>query len=280
MNTNLGFYKMTGSGNDFVFLDGRSTALEEWPAERIRAVCDRRSGVGADGVVILSPEGPDRARMVYFNADGSRAAMCGNAALCSTRLALRLGLAGPSGMRLETDSGAMETRCVGPGWAAELRLPDFEAPVAVEWPMRVAGEERMARTTVGVPHLVVLVKDVSRVDVQGRGSALRRDDVFAPEGVNVNFVGPEKGAEPGWRMRTYERGVEAETLACGTGTVAVAAALAGWGLDRLPVRIASWGGNLFSVAGTVDGGLVREPWLCGEGRLVFTGCFEDLGRSG
>jgi diaminopimelate epimerase len=265
------FYKMTGSGNDFVFVDGREAATEQWTAEAIRSLCDRRTGVGGDGLVTLTPEGHDAARMVYFNADGSRAGMCGNAALCSTRLAVRLGMAPENGMELRTDTGVLKTRCVGPGWSAELRLPDFQLPEATGLALQ-SGEGAMVRCSVGVPHLVVLVDEVSRVDVETRGKALRQDAAFAPAGINVNFVGRSPtDPEASWRLRTYERGVEAETLACGTGTVGAAFALAQAGLDRLPIRIRSWGGNVFSVAGRVDDGWAREPWLCGEGRLVFEG---------
>lgn len=267
------FFKMTGSGNDFVFLDGRTSSISEWSAADIAAVCDRRTGVGADGLVILSPEGPDAVRMIYCNADGSRAGMCGNAALCSTRLATRLGLAPGSGMRLHTDTGVLQTRCVGPGWAAELLLPDFGLPEPVDLPLR-PGERWMARGSVGVPHLVVLVEDIEAVDVARRGKELRHAKLFAPEGVNANFVGPvTSGGDAAWRLRTFERGVEEETLACGTGTVAAAFALAGRGLVSLPVRIASWGGNVFSVAGRIEGARALEPWLCGEGRLVFEGSY-------
>ncbi len=265
------FFKLTGSGNDFVFLDGRSTTIEDWPPERIRAICDRRTGIGGDGLVIVTPEGPDSVRMIYCNADGSRAGMCGNAALCSTRLAGRLGLAPPTGMQLHTDTGVLQTRCVGPGWSAELRLPDFPVPQPVGLGLE-PGERWMVHCTVGVPHLVVLVDDLSRVDVEGRGRALRYDPTFAPGGLNVNFVGRlEDDPEAAWRLRTYERGVEAETLACGTGTVGAAFALVEAGLERLPTRIRSWGGNVFSVAGRVEAGRACEPWLCGEGKLVFEG---------
>ena len=273
--TALRFFKMSGSGNDFVFLDGRSAPAEAWSTESIRTLCDRRSGVGGDGLVVLTGEGNAGARMVYFNSDGSRAGMCGNAALCSTRLAARLGLAPEAGMELHTDTGVLKTRCVGPGWAAELRLPDFALPEEVRLP-RLPSELWMDRCNVGVPHLIVGVEDVAAVDVSGRGGALRRDPAFAPEGLNVNFVGPALGTgeDAEWRLRTFERGVEAETLACGTGTVGAAVALAARGLARLPVRIASWGGNIFSVAATIEGGEAREPWLCGEGRLVFEGVVE------
>ncbi len=267
----LHFYKMTGSGNDFVFLDGRVSPVTDWSAEAIASVCDRRTGVGGDGLVIATPEGADGVRMVYFNADGSRAGMCGNAALCTTRLAARLGIAPEAGMLLHSDTGVLRTRCVGPGWGAELLLPNFGLPTPVGLELK-SGERWMVSCTVGVPHLVVLVDDLAGVDVLGRGLELRSDPAFAPGGLNVNFVGRDpRSAEARWGLRTYERGVENETLACGTGTVGAAFALATHGLDGLPVRIASWGGNIYSVAGQVGAGNAEEPWLCGEGRLVFEG---------
>jgi len=270
------FYKMTGSGNDFVFLDGRSAPADAWSTASIRTLCDRRTGVGGDGLVVLSPEGEAGARMVYFNADGSRAGMCGNAALCSTRLAARLGIAPAEGMELHTDTGILKTRCVGPGWGAELLLPDFSIPEEQSLPLE-RGELWIVRCTVGVPHVVVLVEDVAGVDVERRGRALRRDPAFFPDGVNVNFLSRRRSPDGAleWRLRTYERGVEGETLACGTGTVGAAAALAARDLTELPVRIASWGGNVFSVAGSIEGSSVLGPWLCGEGRLVFEGDVES-----
>jgi diaminopimelate epimerase len=271
----LRFYKMTGSGNDFVFLDGREHRLEDWPAARIAALCDRRNGVGADGLVVITPEG-NGARMVYCNADGSRVGMCGNAALCSTRLAVRLGIVPSPEIELHTDSGLVRARCVGPGWAAELLLPDFQLPALVPLPLE-AGEAWMELCSVGVPHLVIYTEDLGGVDVVQRGRALRYDPTF-PAGLNVNFIGKAvSGTDPAWQLRTYERGVEAETLACGTGTTAAAFALAQRGLDQLPIRIRSWGGNVFSVAGRIEPGSsgspgwAREPWLCGEGKLVFEG---------
>jgi diaminopimelate epimerase len=272
--TGMHFYKMTGFGNDFVFVDGRTYPVESWSVEAIRAACDRRRGVGGDGVVVLTPEGEDTARMVYFNADGSRVGMCGNAALCSTRLAARLGMAPASGMRLLTDTGVLSTRCVGPGWAAELLLPDFGLPEDTGLPLE-PGERWMVRCRVGVPHLIILVDQVRSVDVAARGSALRQHQAFAPEGLNVNFVSAVSGqGDHAWRLRTYVRGVEAETLACGTGTVGAAFALAARNLANLPLRIASWGGNVFTVAGRIEGGLAVAPWLCGEGRLVFEGTLQ------
>ncbi|HEV2290980.1 MAG TPA: diaminopimelate epimerase [Gemmatimonadales bacterium] len=267
------FYKMTGSGNDFVMLDGRNTDLAAWPAERIRAVCDRRHGVGADGFVLLAPEGPAAVRMHFFNCDGSRAPMCGNASLCSTRLSFHLGLA-PAEMVLVTDSGQLPSRTLtGPGERAEIHLGDFAAPKRVAEVALAPGEESVwFANSGGPPHVMVLSADVEAVDVPARGRELRYHSAFAPGGANVNFVSPptaRTGAR--WPMRTYERGVEAETLACGTGAVGCAAVLAGLGRLTPPVELLSRGGYPLSVRLQLKAGTVTDPWLAGEGRLVFRG---------
>lgn len=269
------FYKMTGSGNDFVMLDGRSSSVSEWPGARIREVCERRSGVGADGFAVLEPHGPDAVRMHFFNADGGRAAMCGNAALCSTRLSARLGLAGESGMRLVTDAGTLQTRCIGPGDMAEINLADFALPGPVAAIEPVAGELDIRVATVGVPHLVIRVRDIEAVDVPGRGRALRSHPALGPEGANANFVAAPRSPAGPWLIRTFERGVEGETLACGTGTVAAAIAVAAAGDADLPVSFLSRGGAPLAVSAAIAGGTATRVWLAGQGRLVFTGSLAD-----
>lgn len=269
-------YKMTGSGNDFVMLDGRYTEPERWPATRVAAICDRRSGVGADGLVILTPDAPGRVRMTYWNSDGSRAAMCGNAALCSTRLAVYLELAAPGELCLLTDAGVVPARSNGAGDGAEIQLPDAEIPVPVAGLEPGPGERWLALGTVGVPHLVVRVDDIEASDVLRRGRALRYDQAVGPAGANVNFVAPgTSGGEP-WRIRTYERGVEGETLACGTGTVAAAIALAARGEARLPVRFRSRGGPELLVRAELNGPRAHDIWLGGQGRLLFRGVWEGI----
>lgn len=265
------FYKMTGSGNDFVMLDGRESPVAAWPVERIREVSDRRLGVGCDGVVIL-----ERAelgvRMHYFNSDGSRAAMCGNAALCATRLAARLGLADPAGMTIVADAGCYQSRCLPAPHRAELELGAVEAPAAVPGLSPAAPGERWIRLArVGVPHLLVRVDDVGVVDVVGRGRVLRFDPALGAEGANVNFVSAPAAPGGPWRIRTYERGVEGETLACGTGTVAAGLALAGVEGIEVPVPFQSWAGASLGVAVTAGENGSRSAWLAGEGRLVFVG---------
>lgn len=271
-------YKMTGSGNDFVLLDGRATTPEEWPAPRVVQLCDRRTGVGADGLVILTPDQPGAVRMVFWNSDGSRAAMCGNAALCSTRLSVFLELTGPGELRLLTDAGVVEARCTDRGDQAEIRLPDFELADGVSSTVcgleLGPGERWMAFATVGVPHLVIRVDDIEAVDLLGRGRSLRSDRRLGAAGANVNFVGAPAAAGSPWLIRTYERGVEGETLACGTGTVAAGVALAAKGEAALPVRFRSRGGEELLVLAALAGRRASDVWLGGQGKLVFRAVWE------
>ncbi|HXI19429.1 MAG TPA: diaminopimelate epimerase [Gemmatimonadales bacterium] len=269
------FYKMSGSGNDFVVFDGRHQRPADWPPEEIAAVCDRRQGVGADGLVILTPAGPGRVRMDYWNCDGSPADMCGNAALCSTRLAVHLGLVPGPELVLETAAGAFLARCrPGPGEEAELNLPDFAVPETPPGLEAGPAESNPRVAVVGVPHLVLEVTDLERSDLMARGRTLRRDPALGPAGANVNFVAPANGPDSDWCLRTYERGVEAETLACGTGAVASAVALAVSGRATLPVRIRTRSGRPLHITATVSDGYARNVWLAGEGRLVFRGVLQ------
>ncbi len=263
---------MTGSGNDFVMVDGRSSRPDDWTAAEIRAVCARGTGVGADGLVLLFPgSGPGAVRMIYFNSDGSRAAMCGNAALCSTRLAAHLGLVSAPNVRLETDAGTYESRLAAESGRAELHLDAVETPTDVPGLAITDGERRAGLGVVGVPHLVVLVDDVDALDLESRGRALRFDPALGPEGANVNFIS-QGGSPAEWRMRTYERGVEAETLACGTGAVAAACAIEGWSLGKLPVAVWTRSGRKLEVkARRLRGGGYADVWLSGEVQFVFRG---------
>jgi diaminopimelate epimerase len=269
-------YKMTGSGNDFVMLDGRFTGPGRWPASRIVALCNRRTGVGADGLVILTPETAESVRMTFWNSDGSRAAMCGNAALCSARLAVYLELVPAGELCLLTDAGVVHARSDEAGDLAEIRLPDFEVPAEVPGLQVCPGERWIDHAVVGVPHLIVRVEHIERVDLTGRGRRLRSAPELGEAGANVNFVAP--GSTPGtpWLIRTFERGVEGETLACGTGTVASAVALAARGEASLPFRFRTRGGPELTVRAEVTGDRVREVWLGGQGKLLFRGVWEGV----
>lgn len=264
------FYKMTGSGNDFVMFDGREVPADRITTQDIVELCDRRHGIGADGLVVLTPAGDGRVRMDFWNCDGSRADMCGNAALCSTRLATRLGMVPGEGMRLVTRAGTFPTR-VRPGETeSELNLPDFTLPPQATGAQLRPGESCGFLATVGVPHLVLEVDDFEAPDLMDRGRVLRSDPALGLAGANVNFVAHPSPGHP-VPMRTYERGVEGETLACGTGAVAAAVLLAHTSRAQLPVQILTRGGKVLHIGATLSDGRATDVWLSGEGRLVFTG---------
>jgi diaminopimelate epimerase len=258
------FWKMSGSGNDFVFLDGRTAGVTELETpEAIGRICSRTAGVGADGVVVIEPHATEQFSIRYFNRDGSRGELCGNASLCSSRLAVQLGFAKPDGFRFSTDVGPISGRVIGSEAEIDLQPPTGIRPDAAI--SLNAGERRIGFADTGVPHLVVLVDDAESVDLMARGAELRRHASLAA-GANVNFVAPIRNQ---WRMRTYERGVEAETLACGTGSVASAVLLEVWGLAKSPVELRTTSGMLLTVStGRATSG---RPSLRGEGRLDFSG---------
>ncbi len=258
---------MSGSGNDFLFFDARIDPPGEFSTpEVIDQICARATGVGADGVVFIQNDAAEAFRIRYFNRDGSLAELCGNASLCSARLATELGIGNPSGFRFATDAGVISARFVAEEPEIDLQpvrglRPDAGLRLA-------AGERRMGFADTGVPHLVVLVDDIEAVDVPGRGRELRFDPSLA-DGANVNFV-TESGPDL-WRMRTYERGVEGETLACGTGTVAVGVLLKAWGLSGDRTRLRSQSGRILTATVKADSSLEIRPSLQGEARIVFTG---------
>lgn len=263
------FYKMTGSGNDFVVFDARKDPPGPLAsAQAIQKICARGTGVGADGVVFIEPPTDADAdfRMRYLNSDGSPAEMCGNASLCVTSLACDLGAARASGMRFETDSGPVTARMAN-------GLPEVDlAPVTdvhdtVDIPLE-PGELRIGFARVGNPHLVVLCEELHSLDLTRRGRALRLHKVVQPGGANANFVAPD--SRGGFLIRTYERGVEGETLACGTGSIAAIILLAIWQQSGLETTLTTRSGL------TITGRLRREgqvwhPTIRGQGRLVFTG---------
>ena len=265
------FYKMSGSGNDFIMVD----AMQEAPgrladAATVQALCARGTGVGADGIVFLEPSDAADFRMVYLNSDGSRADLCGNASLCSSRLAADLGIVSTTEFEIQTDAGILSARLRD--GAPEVDLQPV-SDVRPNLPFRLAeGEQWIGFALVGVPHLSVLCDDVNAVDVPGRGRPLRFEPSLA-KGANVNFLSLDDTG--GWRIRTYERGVERETLACGTGAVASAILLVDSGLGMSPVRLHTRSGRTLTVRlRRAESGWL--PSLSGEARIVFEGRFGEL----
>jgi diaminopimelate epimerase len=268
------FFKLSGSGNDFVFIDTRSEPagkLEEPSA--VQAVCARGTGVGADGVVFLSDAKNATIAIRYLNSDGSLAVLCGNATLCAARMAVELGLAlVDREFSIETGSGTVTARVRNGVPEIDLQpvtelLECFEAEPS-------ADERRIGFARVGVPHLVVLCRDVEAARVLERGRTLRHDPRLQ-DGANVNFVARSGN---GWRIRTYERGVESETLACGTGAVATGLLLSAWGESKIggeSIELFTRSGRTLAVRHRIEGDRLY-PSLSGEARIVFVGQLGEL----
>lgn len=251
------FWKMSGAGNDFVLLEGLPKGRTG--AALARKLCDRRFGVGADGLLILSRRGA-AIRLDYWNADGS-AAFCGNGSRCAAVWAAARGWAKGRAFELATNRGPLAARLTGKG-RAEVSMP---APrnLRLGRNLAVAGRVVHAHSVdTGVPHAVIFVPDAAKVDVEATGRLIRRHKAFGRAGANVNFV---QMREQDLIVRTYERGVEAETLACGTGVVASAFVARVLGFGRAPVKVVVRGGAQLCVS--FDEG----PRLEGPGEIVFTG---------
>ncbi len=266
------FWKMSGSGNDFVFIDGvgypgvRDAALDP---DFVRSVTALHTGVGADGVAVFLPADDADFQLTYFNRDGSLGELCGNASLCAVRLSTTLGLARQSGLRFVTDAGVIQGR-IRDG-RPEVDLQPVRALTADAGIERGPDEDAMGFANTGVPHLVIRTPKLEEVPLASRGPELRYHASLAA-GANVNWVARDAS---GWAMRTYERGVEAETLACGTGAVACAALLRTWGESGPETALRTRSGQVLSVRFRDEAGL-WWPTLAGEGRIVFEGELREL----
>jgi diaminopimelate epimerase len=265
----LAFTKMHGAGNDFVMLDNRSGRLR-LTTEQIAALCHRRFGVGADGILLLEkpvdPAAQD-ARMVYFNADGSRAEMCGNGARCFTAFALAHGVGTPQRVRFLTDAGLVTATVSGERITVQLTAPH---ELRLNQSVRVkAGSVLVHHINTGVPHVVRFVDDVTKIDIKPEGFELRFHTAFKPKGANANFaqVQPDGLVV----IRTYERGVEDETLACGTGVTATGILAHLVHGVKLPVRLRVAGGDVLEVNFSRDGESIRDVTLTGPATVVFAG---------
>ena len=263
----LPFCKMNGAGNDFIVIDHRIPLIpKERMAEFARLVCRRQFSVGADGLFLIEPSDIADFKWRFFNADGSEAEMCGNGARCVARFAFMHGIAAAQ-MRFATLAGIIEAT------VADTEVTITMTPAhsfRFDLPVEVAGQPFVVHSVdTGVPHLVIFVDQLDAVDVVGLGRLLRHHALFAPAGTNVNFV---ERLEQGFRIRTYERGVEDETMACGTGVVAGALIAAAKGLADSPVEMVTSGGVALTVqfdAGKRDGDTL--VFLKGPAHLMYRG---------
>ncbi|HXG59552.1 MAG TPA: diaminopimelate epimerase [Thermoanaerobaculia bacterium] len=262
----LRFAKMAGGGNDFVVIDNRSGEVRD-PSGLTRRICTRRLSVGADGLILVEPSEKATFRMRYYNADGSLADFCANGTRCAARFAALHGIAPPA-MTIETGAGEVPAEVAGDG-RVTLKVPE-PANFRADRPLTVDGTTiRGSSILVGVPHYVVFAGDDlwSRDDIVRTGRAIRHHRELQPEGANVDFVAVKDMHSI--EVRTYERGVEDETLSCGSGVVASVAVSALAGRVAPPVSVLTRSGIAFDVSFALVDGEVREVRLSGDARLVY-----------
>jgi diaminopimelate epimerase len=266
----IDFTKMHGAGNDFVVINNLDGSLS-LTTEQIAFLCDRRFGVGADGLLLLEQDRSEDldAVMVYYNADGSRAEMCGNGARCfiSFALANKLGLNGR--LKFRTDAGNMEGIAEHGNFTVQM-TPALDTKLNQAISLK-AGEAVVHYSDTGVPHVVKIVDDVQAVDIKAEGSELRFHEAFQPRGANVNFA---QIKDDHINVRTYERGVEDETLACGTGVTAVAIlSHLVKGVEK-PVSLIVASGDTLKVNFRVEGDTIDQVNLTGPAKVVYEGSIE------
>jgi diaminopimelate epimerase len=253
------FSKLNGSGNDFLLVDNRNGAMKriDLPAFAGK-VCDRFRSIGADGMIFLERSRGADFRWNFFNADGSVAEMCGNGARCAARYAFERRIAGRS-MVFETLAGLIHANVSGR--RVKIRMP---APggLAIDRTLTLHGRKlRYSFLDTGVPHVVLFVPGIEKVDLIGVGRGIRKHRAFAPRGTNVNFAQVRNGKV--W-VRTYERGVEGETLSCGTGAVACGILSAVHGFVRPPVTVRTRGGEELLIHFDPEKEGVDEVYLEGD----------------
>jgi diaminopimelate epimerase len=263
----LPFAKMSGTGNDFILIDNRSRALQESNLSTLIArICRRRLSVGADGVILIEPSKAADFRWRFFNSDGSSAEMCGNGARCAARFAHLQGICGAD-LRFETDAGLVHAQVRGIRVNVKMTDPhSLRLTIPIEL---TSGSLTVSSINTGVPHAVVVEPEVDKLDVLGLGREIRFHSHFAPAGANANFICVEPRG--GIAIRTYERGVEGETLACGTGAVAGAlVAACRIGLPS-PVGVRTRSGEILTVHFGRTNGRFHDVYQEGDARLIYTG---------
>ena len=264
------FVKMAGGGNDFLVFESDGRLVLEDDRRLLALACRRGLSVGADGALFVSPGELGRVRLVYYNADGSLASFCANGTRCAARYAFtrQLAIAG-AGEDLTLETGWGEIAAHVRGRQVTLDLPDVPAPGEPVEIVSAGLPEKAYPISVGVPHLVVFVeRGLSTLPVESLGPALRRHPKL-PEGANVNFV--EVTNEHSLAVRTFERGVEAETLACGSGVVASAIVAANIQRAAPPIACRTRSGVAFTVRFETEGRLFTRVTLAGDAREIYSG---------
>jgi diaminopimelate epimerase len=252
------FYKYQGTGNDFIILDNLNLQYPKLDADLIKYFCNRRFGVGADGLMLLNPKPGLDFEMLYYNADGRESTMCGNGGRCLVKFAFQQGIK-KSNYRFMAIDGVHEAELLDDG-TVNLKMQD------VTQIKEVHGDFIL---NTGSPHYVKMVNDVMNYDVFHKGMDLRNSAEFVKEGINVNFVEQKKADQI--IVRTYERGVEDETLSCGTGVTASALVCFHNEVGYNDVTVVTRGGKLVVKYDRINENYFRDIWLCGPSEKVFEG---------
>lgn len=258
---NIEFYKYQGTGNDFIILDNREKKYDGLTTEQVHLLCDRRFGIGADGLMLLDLKDGYDFEMTYFNADGRESSMCGNGGRCLVKFAYHLGILKPVYRFIAVD-GEHEAEIDLDG-TVSLKMQDVKG---------IKNNHGDFILNTGSPHYVKFVPNVMDYDVYRKGREIRYNSTFAEEGINVNYVEHRKDDEI--LVRTYERGVENETFSCGTGVTA--AALVSYHNENgfNDVTVVTRGGKLTVEYDRVDEDTFENIWLCGPAEKVFEGQIE------
>ena len=260
------FWKMHGAGNDFILVDDRALTFPAADHSWLAAIGSRRTGVGCEGIILIQPSDSVHFKMRFFNPDGSEVDMCGNGARCIARLAHEIGVA-PDHMKFETGAGMIEAEMVGERVRLAMTTPkDWRLNQLLD----LDGVKRpYGFVNSGVPHVIMPVEDLDGEDVARTGAAIRYHKDFAPKGTKANFIkvtGPSA-----LRIRTYERGVEAETLACGTGMVAAGLIAGRMGWVKAPVHITCASGDVIEVNFVLTADGADKVTMLGPAAHVFSG---------
>jgi len=266
------FYKMSGSGNDFIIIDNFDLSLDVDDLSNFaRNICPRKISVGADGLVVIEPSDVADFKWRFFNSDGSAAEMCGNAARCVARFAHMKGIA-PEKMSWETIAGIISADVNGDTVKVKLTDP---SPVDPGITIKADGQQFILDSiNTGVPHAVLFTADLDHYDVFHNGRKIRYHEYFAPRGTNADFAAVTD--RHNIRLRTYERGVEDETLACGTGMVAAVLTAAQRGLVESPVDVLVQSGETLRIYFEKQNGLWQEIYLEGKVKIIYQGMlFEE-----
>ena len=257
----LEFYKYQGTGNDFVMIDNRSNSFPKENTQLIAHLCDRRFGIGADGLILLDNDAESDFRMVYYNSDGNLSSMCGNGGRCLVAFAKKLNLIKNETTFIATDG--LHYATVATDGIVSLQMIDVN---------QIKNTPEYSFLNTGSPHHVQLVSDLQHYNVKENGAAIRYGELYGQEGSNINFV--TKINETTFSLRTYERGVENETLACGTGATAVAIAMNAIGeTDLSAINLNVEGGKLAVSFEKIDG-RYTNVFLKGPAEFVFKGVIE------